>query len=92
LPPIEAVAAGVPLIVSKILPHQEGLADLSVGEACWIDPQVSRSLVDALVSASQGRLRRPSEQARHKILNRFSESEMATRMDRIYRRVLHIPL
>lgn len=88
LPPVEAVVARTPLIVSQIPPHQEGLADLTPDEVAWIHPKDRRSLVDALTRAQQGTLAKPSEQARQKILDRFSERELAARMDRIYRRVL----
>jgi glycosyltransferase involved in cell wall biosynthesis len=92
LPPVEAVVARTPLIVSTIPPHQEGLADLSPDEVMWIHPKDRRSLVEALIDtyrrASQGRSAKPSEQARQKTLDRFSEKELAARMDRIYRRVL----
>ncbi|MFL5812309.1 MAG: glycosyltransferase family 4 protein [Bdellovibrionia bacterium] len=88
LPPVEAVVTRTPLIVSAIPPHQEGLAELAPEEAAWIYPKDRRSLVEALVKAWQGRIAKPSEQARQKTLDRFSEKELAARMDRIYRRVL----
>jgi glycosyltransferase involved in cell wall biosynthesis len=88
LPPVEAVVARTPLIVSNIPPHQEGLSDLSPEEVTWIHPKDRRSLAEALRNAHDGKLTKPSEQARQKILDRFSERELAARMDRIYRRVL----
>jgi glycosyltransferase involved in cell wall biosynthesis len=88
LPPVEAVVTRTPLIVSSIPPHQEGLADLAPDEAVWIHPKDRRSLVEAIQKASQGCITKPSEQARQKTLDRFSERELAARMDRIYRRVL----
>lgn len=88
LPPVEAVVARVPLIVSRILPHQEGLATLGSNEAKWINPTDRRTLVDALIAAREGKIERPTEHARQSILERFSKRELAARMDRIYRRVL----
>jgi len=90
LPPVEAVVARVPLIVSKIPPHQEGLSDLGADEVIWIDPKNRRSLVDALVRARDGRMAKPSEQSRQRILERLSEAQLAGRMDRIYQRVLGV--
>lgn len=89
LPPVEAAVAGVPLIVSRIAPHEEGLVDLAPGEASWVAPRDLSAWRDALDRARQGRLAAVSPQSRDRILARFSEEALARHMDRIYRRVLN---
>jgi glycosyltransferase involved in cell wall biosynthesis len=91
LPPVEAVVAHAPLIVSRIPPHAEGLSGLGGDEVTWFDPFDPRSLAQALKKASEGKLTKPTERARHEILHRFSEAQLAGHMDRIYRRVLELP-
>jgi glycosyltransferase involved in cell wall biosynthesis len=88
LPPVEAAIAGVPLIVSDIPPHREGLAALLPDEAVWINPEDLYGWVRALERAGERRIPPASIESRQRILASFNEGELAARMDRIYRRVL----
>ena len=91
LPPVEAAARGVPILVSKIPPHEEGLSDLSADEAIWVEPRDLEGWVSALSRAADGGLRRVAVSTRSKILERFSPERLAREMDRIYRGVLEEP-
>ena len=45
LPPVEAACLGVPILVSRIPPHREALADLEQGEAFYVESARCRGLV-----------------------------------------------
>jgi glycosyltransferase involved in cell wall biosynthesis len=90
LPPLEGACKGVPLVVSKIEPHLEGLEDLEHDEVLWVDPIDQRAWTVALKEACLGRLKRPSPESRAKLMERFSFSQFGQVMDRIYRRVLGV--
>lgn len=90
LPPVEAAAVGVPLIVSKIPPHEEGLRDLARDEVEWVAPHDSGGWTAAMRSVSEGKLHPPSMNSCASIRARFSEERLAEDMDRIYRRVLRL--
>jgi glycosyltransferase involved in cell wall biosynthesis len=91
-PPLEAAVAGVPIVVSRISPHQEALVDLLPDEVLWVDPMDRGGWSRALRRASDGRLRAASEATRAKILERYSTRRMGAHMDRIYRRVLRLDI
>jgi glycosyltransferase involved in cell wall biosynthesis len=88
LPPVEAIAAGVPVIVSKIPPHEEGLIDVSEGSARRLNPRDGEGWAETMASATRGRLELPSQAERDAVLDRFSVARLGEHMDRIYRRVL----
>lgn len=88
LPPVEAALAGVPLAVSDIPPHREGLADLVEGEALWVDPRDLEGWVAAFSQAQAQRIPVASPEKRKRILQRFSEHALASHMDRLYRDVI----
>jgi glycosyltransferase involved in cell wall biosynthesis len=92
LPPVEAAAQGIPVVVSRIAPHREGLQDLLQGEALWVEPMDVAAWTSALTRASSGKgeLLAPSIESRAAILRRYSARQMGERMDLIYRRVLGI--
>lgn len=96
LPPVEAAAAGVPLVVSKIPPHQEGLRDLKNSEVIWVDPQSQKDWETSLEKAQSQfqvlsqRSERVSESSKNAVLDRFSVLKMGKDMDRIYQIVLGI--
>ncbi|MGK5087258.1 glycosyltransferase [Bdellovibrionota bacterium FG-2] len=84
LPPVEAAALGVPILVSEIPPHREGLVDLKAQEAVWLDPRDSEGWTRAMQQvASKGGVR-TSVETRRAILSRFSAENLGATMDRIY--------
>ncbi len=93
IPPVEATLLGVPVIASKIEPHQESLGEVlqSLGGE-WFDPRSREDLTSALLKqADRGFLRAPASQVeavRSQLLSRYSSARLAEAMDRIYRRVL----
>ncbi len=88
LPPVEAAALGIPLVISKIPPHQEGLIDLSSQEVLWVNPSDEEGWTNAFHQAQKGLILPPSPLSRNKILNRFSRERMGQSMDQIYRRMI----
>jgi glycosyltransferase involved in cell wall biosynthesis len=88
LPPVEAAAMGVPLVVSDIPPHREGLVELRPDEALWVAPADRAGWTRALAHAASGGLASPSLDSRTRTLQRFSTRNLGRHMDRIYRRVL----
>ena len=87
LPPLEAAAMGVRVIVSKIAPHEEVLAEMGDGVA-WVSPLDVSGWRQALHDLQAGRIKVSSTESREKLLSRFSEENLARRMDQTYRRVL----
>lgn len=90
LPPVEAVLSGVPIAVSEIPAHREGLSDLSPGEVLWVDPQDFHGWVQAFHRLQRGEVSSVSEDRKKLILNRYSLKRMGRDMDRIYRSVLEV--
>ncbi len=88
LPPIEAALAGIPIAVSSIQPHQEGLKDLRPEEVLWVDPKNVQEWVNAFHKIRKGEVSQPSENSRKALLQRFNSLRLGQTMDRIYRRVL----
>jgi glycosyltransferase involved in cell wall biosynthesis len=91
LPPVEAASIGVPLFVSRIAPHQEGLSDLAASEVCLVEPTDFHGWVNAFHKALRGEGQTVSEANRAKIRLRFSVAGLGYNMDRIYRRALGVP-
>ena len=90
LPPVEGAVAGRKLVVSRIPPHEEGLADLRPEEVSWVEPRDRQGWVTALHRVMAGELASPSPESRARLLARFSVSRLGTHMDQIYRRVLRV--
>src|SRR5690606_17552388 len=76
LPPMEAAALGVPVVVSRIEPHREALQDLAPHEALWVDPRDFHGWVNALHRVTRGELVAPSQVSREKLAERFSPLRM----------------
>lgn len=91
LPPVEAACLGVPILVSRIPPHREALADLEQGEALYVDPRDAAAWSKAMDRASRGEVLGASIESRSRLMRRFSVLSLGAHMDRIYRRVLKLP-
>jgi len=92
LPPLEGATLGAPLIVSKIPPHQEVLSDLAKDEVLWVDPLDLDGWSRSFLNAQERRVRGASQETRQKLLQRFGFREFGQTMDRVYRRVLGLPI
>ncbi|OFZ72176.1 MAG: hypothetical protein A3K03_05230 [Bdellovibrionales bacterium RIFOXYD1_FULL_44_7] len=88
LPPVEAAAIGIRLMVSAISPHLEGLQDLSPSEVFWVNSSDFHGWVNAFHRINKGEIGPPSEASRKKILARFTSYKLGQKMDEIYQRVL----
>lgn len=93
LPPVEAACLGVPVLISRIPPHQEGLADLEQGEALWVNnPKDPDAWSAAMDRAGRGEVLGASIESRSLLLKRFSPLALGLKMDGIYRRSLDVAL
>ena len=88
LPPVEGAVLGVPLFISNIPPHREGLQELDASEVHWISPTDTLGWTQAFSQCQSGRFLRPSLASRKKTLDRFSAQNLAETMDRIYNETL----
>lgn len=92
LPPVEAAALGVPLIVSKIPPHEEGLQDLSAEEVSWVKPEDVSGWAHAMLALTkrtlEGSVFPISLESRSKVLARYDILALGRKMDEIYREAL----
>ncbi len=97
LPPLEALASGVPAAISDIAPHREAIGELP--EAArkairWIDPRLEgewAKAMDEIADAAEAGLSVVIRQEdRSAVLAHYSSERLATQMDRVYRRVLGI--
>lgn len=88
LPPLEGALQGVPIAISKIPPHQEGLVDLESQEICWVSPFDTEGWVSAFQKVQNREVQAPSLTSQAKILDRFSLEKMARSIDSIYQTVL----
>lgn len=80
LPPVEAAAAGVPAVVSDILPHREGLAPVPEGELTWIAPHDIDAWDRAINDAALNRLPNTSLASRANLRERWSRIHSAERL------------
>lgn len=92
LPPVEAACLGVPLIVSNIPSHEEGLSLLEMAEVCWVSPWDLAGWAHAMRKAGRGELRPVGDQSRCRVLARYDSIHLGRSMDRIYRRVLGLEI
>ncbi|MBC7691590.1 MAG: glycosyltransferase family 4 protein [Methylotenera sp.] len=88
LPPVEAAALGVPIVVSDIPAHREALSPLQEGEALFLPAMNREAWSDAILKASRGELRIPSEASRRILLDTYSVETLGKSMARIYETVL----
>ena len=90
MPPIEASVLGIPLCVSDIPPHREGLVDLKPGEAHWCSPEDEGAWIQAFRLAHENHISGASLETRQALLERWSAAKLAKTMDPIYRRMLRL--
>jgi mannosyltransferase len=90
LPPVEAAARGIPVVVSRIPAHEEALRPLADGEVEWFPPEDADALATALRRAEDGRVPAPALASRGRLAEAYSVDRLARDMDRVYRRVLGI--
>ncbi|MEK6705570.1 MAG: glycosyltransferase family 1 protein [Bdellovibrionota bacterium] len=90
LPPVEAVAIGIPVITSKIPPHEEVLRDCGSDGLVLADPTDKEQWVSAMLLASGGGIPGASSGTRQKIRGKYTIEKLGQNMDRIYRRVLKL--
>lgn len=88
LPPVEAAMAGVPLAVSDIAPHREGLVDLAPTDAIWVPPQDIPGWSAALERIATGVQNAVPTETRTRMLARYDITGMGRDVDQVYRRVL----
>jgi len=87
-PPVEAILYGTAAVVSDIPPHHEGLESCPANSVRYCDPYKKDDWSDAMSLVSAGGLTQPLKPFSQHQRNRFSEEEMAKRMDRVYRSML----
>lgn len=83
-PPLEAACMGVPLIVSAIPSHREGLAGVPEDEYTLIAPKNVMGWRDAMLAAARGELKAPGAAAKQWIAENHSVQRMASQMNEIY--------
>jgi glycosyltransferase involved in cell wall biosynthesis len=95
LPPLEALASGVPAAISDIAPHREAIGELPepLRKAIrWVDPRLegewARTMDEIADTAEAGAPASVRKEDRSAVLACYSSERLATHMDRIYRRVL----
>jgi glycosyltransferase involved in cell wall biosynthesis len=84
-PPLEAVALGVPVIVSEIPPLREGLSGVLEGERLFLSPNNIKAWQEALLKAAHGEMARPGAETKVWISSRYSARGLAEKMDVVYR-------
>jgi glycosyltransferase involved in cell wall biosynthesis len=90
LPPVEAAAAGAPLLVSSIPALREALAPLGPRTIEWINPDSREDWTRALGQAARQALPKPPLEGRRLLVEGYSIEKLGQAMDRIYRRVLKL--
>ena len=88
LPPVEAAALGVPVVVSDIPAHREALAGLAEEEVLWLPADQESAWVRAFGRSSQSALEAPSVTSRKKLLAEYSVEQLAQSMDHFYQEAL----
>lgn len=89
-PPVEAALLGVPILVSRIPPHEEGLEEISVGKASFVSPSDLSGWIHGMEQVLKGEIDGTPEMGRERLLARHSVEKMGLRTDEIYRKVLGI--
>lgn len=78
---LEAMACGTPVVVSRIAPFTEYLAD---GDCVWADPYDAASIAQAIFEACQSSTADRLRIAGHRVCSRFTWQESARRHLEIY--------
>jgi glycosyltransferase involved in cell wall biosynthesis len=91
IPPLEAAVLGIPLAVSDIPSHREGLVDLSSEEVLWCSPLSEEPWRRAFHQLAEGVIPGANSETRNLVLKRWSVQNLALNMDRVYREALGLP-
>jgi glycosyltransferase involved in cell wall biosynthesis len=78
---LEAMACGTPVVVSRIAPFTEYLAD---GDCAWADPHDAASIARAIIEACAPTVADRLRTAGHRVCARFTWQESARRHLEIY--------
>jgi glycosyltransferase involved in cell wall biosynthesis len=79
---LEALASGVPVVVSRIAPFTEYLQD---ADCSWADPEQAASIADALVQALDGRDAQRIAHSAERLGRQFDWAASAQRHAQLYR-------
>jgi glycosyltransferase involved in cell wall biosynthesis len=92
LPPIEALVSGVPVVISDIPAHREGVSVLDAaalnGAIYWANPRIESEWISGMEKVSRGELRGLSAASVEILLKTYSSNRLASTMDRLYSNVL----
>ncbi len=87
-PPVEAAMMGIPLAISDIPPHHEGLQGILPEQICWVPPKETSEWAKAFHALSQGKIQPTTQDQRDEWAVKYSVEALSKSMDQIYRRVL----
>lgn len=87
-PPLEAALLGVPIVISRIPPHEEVLDPFPGHPARFLNPSEEKEWEQAFKDVQEGKIHRFAILQRQDILAQYSIENLATDMDRWYRTVL----
>ena len=89
LAPLEAMAAGLPIVATDVPGHRDVVAKGETG--LLVPAEDSAALADAIVelAADPARRRKMGEAGRQRVLDHFAIASMVDETARVYRRALH---
>ena len=87
-PPLEAILAGVPLLVSDIPAHREVLMGVASEDYRMLSPHDRAAWWTALAEVQSGDLHEAQQQSRDWVVQQYSVVNLAKKMDGIYRDTL----
>ena len=90
LAPLEAMAAGVPIVATDVPGHRDVVAKGETG--LLVPAEDSAALADAIVdlAGDPARRRKMGEAGRQRVLDHFAIASMVDETARVYRRALHV--
>lgn len=87
-PPIEALLAEVPVVVSDIPAHREAVGWIPGSGIRWADPSDPTEWSAAMKECEFGQIGLPSDEARWDLAERHEKGQISKDLDAIYRAVL----
>ncbi len=87
-PPLESLVRGVPVVVSDISPHREGLRGQAASGIHWVESQNERGWSSAMSTVSRGEIGKIDPHGSEELLRRFSPEKCAQDLDRVYKSAL----